>query len=80
MHQYVTGNVGGNDATVDCMHDLYVWIACSAGFVLSMSEGVYCCLLCWLVMKSSTSLDVSLSIFCNCVLNHLLSKYAYTSL
>ena len=57
------GHVGGNDTTVDFMHDLYVWIARYAGFVLCMSGGVYCCHICWLVMKSSTSLDVSLSIF-----------------
>ena len=56
LHQYVMGNGGGNDATVDFMHDLYVWIARSAGFVLCMYGGVNCCPICWLAIKSSTSL------------------------
>ena len=73
LHQYVIGNVGGNYSTVDFIHDLYVWIDRSAGFVMCMSRGVYCCPICWLAMKSSTSLDVSLSILCNCGIKPLLS-------
>ena len=76
LHQYVMGNGGGNDATVDFMHDLYVWIACSAGFVLCMSGGVYCCTICCIAMKSSTYLEFLLSILCNCGLKPLISQYA----
>ena len=64
LHQYVIGNVGGNDATVDFMHDLYAWINLYTGFVWCMSGGVYCWPICWLAMNSSTFLDVSLSILC----------------
>ena len=37
LHQYAIGKVGGKDATVDFMHELYVWIDCSVGFVWYMS-------------------------------------------
>ena len=52
LHQYLIGTVGGNDVTIDFMHDLYVWINRSDGFVLLMSGGVYCFPICWLAMKS----------------------------
>ena len=73
LHQYAIGNDGGKDETVDFMHDLYVYIDRSAGFVRCMSGGVYCWPICWLAMKSSISFDVSLSILCNCGLKPLLS-------
>ena len=44
LHQYVIGNVGGNYATVDFMHDLYFWIALSDGFFCACLE-VYTVLL-----------------------------------
>ena len=75
LHQYAIGNVGGNDATVDFIHDLYVWIDRSAGFIRWISGGVYCWPIFWLAMKSSTPLDVLLSILCNCGLKPLLSQY-----
>ena len=66
LHQYAIGNVGGNDATIDFMHDLYFWIDSSTGFVWCIYGGVYCWPICWIAMKASTSLDVSLSILCGC--------------
>ena len=76
LHQYAIGNVGGNDATVDFIHDLYVWIDRAAGFVWCMSGGVYCWPIYWLAMKSSASLDVSLSILCHFGLKALFSQYS----
>ena len=52
LHQYAIGNFGGKDATVDFMHDLYVWIDRFNGFGRCMSGGVYCWSVCWLAMKS----------------------------
>ena len=76
LYQYVIENVGSNYSTVDYMHDLYFWIDRSAGFVMCMSRGVYCCPIFFLEVNYSTSLDVSLSILCNCGLKPLLSQYA----
>ena len=80
LHQYAIGKFGGNDANVDFEHNFYVWMDCSAGFPRCTPGGVYCCFVCWLAMKSSTSFDVSLFILWSLGLNPLLSQYAYISL
>ena len=76
LHQYVIRHVGGNYATVDFMHDLYVCIDCYDWFVWCISGGVFCWTICWIVIKSSTSLEVSLYIFYHYGLKSLLSQYA----
>ena len=76
LHQYAIGNVGGNDTNVDFIHDLYVFMYCSDGSPRCILGGVYCCFVCWLATKSSTSVDVLLSILWSLVLNPLLSQYA----
>ena len=42
LHHYAIGNVGGNNANIDFVHKLYVWIDRSDGFPRCISRGVYC--------------------------------------
>ena len=56
LHQYAIGNVGGNDATVDFMYDLYVWIDRSAGF---FSMHVWRCVLLAYLLDCNEGLNIS---------------------
>ena len=62
LHQYAIGNVGGNGSNVYLSHNLYIWMDHSDRFPRCILGSVYCCFVCWLVMKYSTYFDVSLSI------------------
>lgn len=77
LHQYDMGKDGGSEAVIDLKHDLYVCTAFSAG-AQCLPGAVYCRLVFCALMKSSTSLDVSLSILWSFGLNPLDSHHLYT--